>query len=209
MWLVALARLNHHHKLSCMLSQYLVAIGGSAGSLIPLQHFFERTPVNNASYIIVRHLPKEYKSKLALILDRHSKLQVIEARPGAPILNNKIYYAPPGYHIVLYDGFFRLLKRNGQTRNKSVDILLESLALNENCPRSIAIILSGEGDDGTRGAAAVKKAGGIVIAQLPSSCEFPSMPLHVIKKGLAQYVLLPEEMPALIKGFADRIVATT
>ena len=190
-----------------MLKQYIVAVGGSAGSLEPIKHFFDHTPLNNATYIVVRHLPKDYKSSLAFILKRHSKLQVLEAKQGMPILNNKIYYSPPNYYLTVYDGVLRLVSRNHHTKNKAVDILFDSLAKSDNCTKTIAIILSGIGSDGTEGAEAIKKAGGVVLVQSPESCEFSSMPMHVIEKGLADYILLPEEMPARIRGYADGVLA--
>ena len=96
-----------------MLSQYLVVISGSGGSLDALVEFFDHTPLDNASYIILRHLPYEYQSTLDVILRRHSKLSVVEAVNDRRIENNTIYFAPPGKQMIILD---RKLKLNYQKK---------------------------------------------------------------------------------------------
>ncbi|PWT76578.1 MAG: hypothetical protein C5B59_06210 [Bacteroidetes bacterium] len=182
-----------------MLKQYVIAIGGSAGSLFALRKFFDHTPLNNASYVILRHLPLDYKSALNNILKQHSKLKVEEAKRGASIQNDCVYYASPGNHLIIEDGSLEFVSRVKESRNRQIDIFLESLARNENKRKSIAIILSGTGTDGVKGAAAIKKAGGTVIVQTPDSCEFPDLPSEVIKSGNADFIVPPEGMPAVIK----------
>lgn len=80
-------------------------------------------------------------------------------------------------------------------------MFMESLALNENKRRAIAVILSGEGSDGVKGTAAIKKAGGLVIVQSPESCEYTGLPLAVINNGNADFVLLPQDMPVIIHAY--------
>lgn len=188
-----------------MLKQYVIAIAGPQGALTPLEVFFDHTPLNNASYIILRHLPETFQSELNLVLRRHSKLKVVQALDGASIENDLVYYAPPLYHLTISDGTLQFIKRTGG-QNKAFDLFLESLALNENNRRSIAIILSGTGEDGIKGVAAIKKAGGLVIVQVPDSCDYPELPLQVIERGLADFVLMPEDMPIVILGYVNRFV---
>lgn len=186
-----------------MLKHYVVAIGGSAGSLIPLCAFFDNTTLDNASYVILRHLPIDYQSKLTGILRSHSSLQVVEATHGAPLENDRIYYAPPYHHLEIDNGTLLLTKRIDGI-NDEIDIFMESLALNEDGSRAIAVILSGQGNDGVKGAAAIKNAGGLVIVQSPESCEHASLPLAVIKNGIADFILLPQDMPVIIQGYVTR-----
>lgn len=188
-----------------MLKQSIIAIGGSAGSLSPLEVFFEHTPLDNASYIILRHLPIEYQSELNKILKRHSKLQVVEAIEGASIEKDMVYYAPPWYHLIIRDGTLQFVARTVGP-NRAIDTFMKSLAKNENKTKAIAVIFSGEGNDGIEGAAAIKDAGGLVIVQSPESCEYPKLPLAVINSGIADYVLLPRDMPMIIHGYVNRQV---
>lgn len=189
-----------------MLKQYIIAICGSAGFLKPLQLFFDHTPLNNASYIILQHLPITYKSMLDLVLREHSKLKVVQATPGASIENDQVYYAPPAHYITMGDGTLQFVPREEGPINRSMDIFLESLAHNENKRKAIALIFSGTGSDGIKGAAAIKKAGGLVIVQTPESCEYADLPLKIIKSGNADFVLEPEDMPVVIQGYANRYV---
>lgn len=186
-----------------MLTQHIVAIAGSAGCTEVLKRIFNHTPLNNATYIVLRHLPSGYRSQLDVLLKNHTKLEVLEAGQGAPVLKNKVYFAPPYYHIAIKDGTFELVRRNGNGYNRAVDIFLLSLAKNENRKNAVAVFLSGTGSDGIEGARAIKEGGGLVIVQSPESCELPFMPRHIINKGLADFVLLPEDMPPVIQGYAN------
>ena len=186
-----------------MLTQQIVAIGGSAGSSEVLKTIFNLTPIDNATYIILRHLPKHYKSMLNMILKKHSKLQVVEAAQGMPLENNKVYYAPPDFYLTIINDAFELVPRQEHVPNKAIDLFLLSLAQSEAVRKSVAVILSGTGKDGVQGAEAVKKAGGMVIAQAPDSCSFPTLPQQVINKGLADFILMPEDMPPVIQGSAN------
>jgi two-component system CheB/CheR fusion protein len=186
-----------------MLKQYVIAIGGSAGSLNPLCEFFDYTPLNNASYIILRHMPIDYQSKLNEILKSHSMLRVVQATESASIENDMVYYAPPYNHLLIKDGTLQLYKRKSGGINSEIDLFLESLAVNENRRNAIAVILSGQGYDGVKGAAAIKEAGGLVIVQSPESCEHATLPLAVIKSGNADFVLLPKDMPIIIQGYVN------
>ena len=56
---------------------YIVAIGGSAGSLKPLIKFFDHTPVDNVSYVVLRHIGRNMQSLLEEILQPHSHLKVV------------------------------------------------------------------------------------------------------------------------------------
>ncbi|RZK29497.1 MAG: chemotaxis protein CheB, partial [Hymenobacter sp.] len=61
--------------------------------------------------------------------------------------------------------------------------------------KTIAIVLSGMGNDGTKGAAAIAAGGGTIIAQEPLSCSERSMPDSLIASGVASFVLAPKDMP--------------
>ena len=188
-----------------MLKQYIIAIAGSAGSLEPLKSFFDHTPLNNASYIILRHLPIGFQSTLDELLKRHSKLDIAEAKQGESIENDRIYYAPPNDFMEMKDGAF-LLSQRSDGPNPSIDIFLQSLARNENKRKAIAIILSGTGNDGIKGVSEIKKSGGLVIVQSPDSCEYPELPEKMIEKGYADFVLEPQDMPVVIQGYINRFL---
>jgi two-component system CheB/CheR fusion protein len=180
-------------------AKFVVAIGSSAGGLSPLTSYFDFTPHDQATYVILRHLPLDYKSQLQEILDRHSKLTICEATHGMPIKKDTIYMSPSDMYLTIKDDHLFLQSRTGTKLypNWSIDIFLKSLAEAKG-KFSIAVILSGAGTDGTIGAGLIKEAGGMVVAQNIASCQHSSMPRHAIESGDVDHELLPLEMPGVI-----------
>ena len=189
-----------------MLPQHIIAIGGSVGALNALKTFFDYTPLDNASYVILPHLPATYKSALDIILAKHSKLKIKAAEENEPVQINRVYYPPAGYYLKINDGRFELMERTTHTQNRCIDIFLTSLADNENKKNAIAIILSGTGHDGMRGATAIKNSGGLIIVQSPATCAFDGLPKSIIDSGYADFVLDPADMPIVIQGYVNRHV---
>jgi two-component system CheB/CheR fusion protein len=186
-------------------NKFIVAIGSSAGGLKPILTFFDSTPNDHATYIIVRHLQPDFKSLMADILKKHSKLEIHEAKNGILVEQDKIYLQPSDMYMTIVGNHLYLQPRNNfpSYPNISVDIFLQSLAEAKG-DEGIAVILSGRGSDGTKGASLVKQAGGMVIVQEPNSCEYNSMPLSVINSGSVDYQLLPEEMPNTILNHINK-----
>ncbi|HTF81350.1 MAG TPA: chemotaxis protein CheB, partial [Cytophagales bacterium] len=57
---------------------YIAGIGFSAGGLEPLTRFFDHTPHDSVAYVIIQHLPLDFKSRMAELLSKHSKLKIHE-----------------------------------------------------------------------------------------------------------------------------------
>ncbi|MBS1525947.1 MAG: chemotaxis protein CheB [Bacteroidetes bacterium] len=188
--------------------EFIVAIGGSAGYLLPLFKFFDHTLIDKVSYIILRHINPDAQSHLHRILQSHSKLEVIEAADHMPVENNKVYVLPPGYYLTIKHGILHLQKRSDKI-NCAIDVFMESLA-DDFKARSIGIILSGLGKNGLKGVASIKEAGGMVLVQDPTSCEANILPLKIIDSGNFDYVLLPEEMPReILEHVANHLKKTS
>src|ERR1700761_7011662 len=140
---------------------YIAAIAGSAGSHTPLLQFFDHTPHDDVSYVILRHLPLQFISQFEMILRRHSKLTVKEIRHGMVLKPDTIYIAPNKQDAIIRNNVFYLLPKVAGA-NRAADVFLRSMAENSG-NRSIAVILSGLLQDGTEGVQAVRKAEGFVI----------------------------------------------
>ena len=189
---------------------FIVAIGASAGGLEAIHEFFDNMPeAKNMSFVIIQHLSPDYKSLLVDLVARHTHMKVFEATNEPNIERNCIYVIPnnkfitiKGYKLVLTD------KSPLKFPNNAVDVFLEPLA-HEHKTQAIAIILSGTGTDGTKGIAAIKEHGGLVIAQDPASARFDGMPNSVIATGYTDYILTPKEMPAQILSYVRDIDETT
>lgn len=190
-----------------MKERFVVAIGSSAGGLEPMKTFFDNTPHDQATYIIIRHIPIAHQSVLHEILQRHSKLEIIEAKDGDLIEKDRVYLPPSSMYMTIKNNRLYLSPRIFQdsTGNWSVNIFLASLAEDKG-HKSIAVILSGGGTDGTKGIVAIKNAGGMVIVQQPETCEFSAMPLSAIRTGKVDHILSPAEMPAAILQHTNAIL---
>ncbi len=187
-----------------MKNKFIVAIGSSAGGLSPMKSFFDSTPDDHVTYVVVRHISSDFQSGLHEILQRHSKLKIKEAEDNMLIEQNLVYVQPAAMYMTIKNDRLYLEPRSNhpQFPNWSKDIFLKSLSKAKG-KMSIAIILSGGGTDGSKGACSIKEARGMVIAQDPTSCEHPDMPKNAIQAGCVDYILAPEDMPAIISGYVN------
>ncbi len=175
--------------------QYIVAMGASAGGMEALHSFFDAMPADsNFSFIVIQHLSADYKSMLNELLAKHTSMKVVPAEEGQLVERGHIYVIPNDKYITLNQGKLCLESKDvHKGPNMAIDIFLESLAADQQ-EKAIAIILSGTGSDGTKGAQAIKRAGGTVFAQEPQSAKFDSMPASVIASGSVDYILSPGSM---------------
>jgi len=181
--------------------QYIIAIGASAGGLEAISAFFDYTPLDSVSYILIQHLSADFKSQMAQILAQHSKLQVVEAIENVDIKSNTVYLIPSTKFMIVKNGRLILSDKKDQPRpHMTIDYFFTSLA-KERGNKAIGIILSGTGDDGSKGIEAIKKAGGIVLIQDPATANFKGMPEAGIATGCADRILSPEAMPQLIEDY--------
>ena len=179
--------------------KFVVAVGYSEDGLAPLLTFFDHVPHDQATYIILRHIPIGQRSVLKEILNRHSKLEILEAENGVAIENDKVYIPPPSSYITIKNDKLYLQPRIHESANYNflIDIFLKSLAADKG-EKSMAVILSGAGVDGAKGVTEIYKAGGTVFAQKPESCINPEMPQSAIDTNCVHYILLPSEMPGVL-----------
>ena len=183
--------------------QYIIAIGASAGGLEAISSFFDHTPMDAVSYILIQHLSPDFKSQMAQILCRHSKLEIIEVTDQIEIASNKVYLIPSSKFMSVKNG--RLLlsdKKDRQRPHLTIDYFFTSLA-EERGDKAIGIILSGTGNDGSVGIENIKSSGGMIIVQDPETASFKEMPLAAIATGCADIILSPEAMPKVIEDYIN------
>src|SRR5262249_19773171 len=133
----------------------------------------------------------DYKSLLVELVARHTDMKVFEAEDHQTIDKKCVYVIPNTKLITIQKNELRLTdKKYGKLPNNAVDVFLYSLA-KEKKDKAIAVILPGTGTDGTKGAEAIKKAGGLILVQDPSTAKFDGMPNSIIASGNADFVLPP------------------
>lgn len=182
----------------------IVAIGASAGGLEALSHLLDGlSPTTGMAFIIVQHLDPAHPSLLAELLAEHSKMTVAEAVDGASLAPDHIYVIPPGRYLSVSAGALKL--SSPQARHGArlpIDFLFDSLAADCGA-RTIGVILSGTGSDGSSGLAAIKAAGGLTIAQMPGEAEYEGMPASAIATGMVDEILNLKDIPAALERHGE------
>lgn len=180
----------------------IVAIGASAGGLQAAAKLIDSLPATSGmAFILVQHLDPTHKSLMAELLAEHTTMKVIEATDGCSLEPNQIHVIPPGRYLSVRGGTVHLSPPQAlHGARLPFDFLLGSLA--EGCGgRSVCVVLSGTGADGSKGIAALKAAGGYVIAQKPEEAEYDGMPRSAIATGLVDQILL---LPKIPQALIDR-----
>jgi len=172
----------------------LVGIGASAGGLEAITQLLQNLPSNTGmSFIYVSHLSPDYKSMLASLLSKSTRMKVHEARNGMSMDPNNFYVIPPDKEMAVADGHIKLSPRKKDRQGiLPIDIFFSSLA-EKHKEYVIGIILSGSGNDGTRGLKIIKQEGGLTFAQ-DDSAKFSNMPQSAISQGAVDFVLSPKEI---------------
>ncbi|KAA2240765.1 GHKL domain-containing protein [Chitinophaga agrisoli] len=182
---------------------FIIAIGASAGAIEDLFAFFDNTSLAEASYIIIQHLSADYKSRMVEILSSHSQLKIKEAAHNMRVAPNEVYLIPSQQYMYIQNGFLQLQdKKQNTAPHKTINAFFNSLAADTSV-HAIAVVLSGTGDDGSKGVVNIKKAGGLVIVQDPASAKYDNMPLNAIATGTVDHVLTPASMPAAITRYIN------
>ncbi len=152
-------------------------------------------------FLIVQHLDPTHVSMMVELLSPHLAMPIVEATDAARLEPDHVYVIPPGKFLAIRDGAIRL---SSPPRRPALrmpfDFLLQSLA-DEFGERAVGVILSGTANDGTLGAAAVKAAGGLVVAQDPEEAEYDGMPRSAIAAGAVDLVLPLAEIPKALARY--------
>lgn len=188
----------------------VIAVGSSTGGPNALAELVPQFPEDfPVPVLIVQHMPAMFTHLLAARLSSLSRLKVQEGRDGQKLEKGQVWIAPGDYHMtVLRKGTDCVLGLNQDPPENScrpaVDVLFRSVAqaFGEN---ALAIVLTGMGADGTRGSAAIREAGGVVVAQDEASAVVWGMPGSVVAAGLADRICpLSGIAPEILRRVAFR-----
>jgi two-component system CheB/CheR fusion protein len=175
----------------------VVAIGASAGGLEVFTQILSDLPIDTGmGFVLIQHLAPHYDSQLSEILQKTTQMTVREAQEDMSIEPNSVYVIPPNTLMTLEHGILKLESRQlVKGKYMAIDGFFNSLA-NDSGDQAIAVILSGNNEDGTKGLEAIKTLGGITIAQDLASAQFPTMPMIAIASGYVDFVLSPMKIAA-------------
>jgi two-component system chemotaxis response regulator CheB len=177
----------------------IVVIGASAGGVEALASLVRTLPGDiPAALFVVLHVPPDSTSNLPHILMHSGSLPAAHAVDGEPISSGRIYVAPPDRHLVIEPGYVRVTRGPRENRARPAVNPLFRSAARVYGPRVVSVVLSGALDDGTAGAIAVKRQGGISVVQEPEDALFPGMPTSAIANDRPDHILPIAEIPPLL-----------
>lgn len=168
-----------------------VVIGASTGGPKALYAVITAFPEKlGVPVFVVQHMPVGFTKAFAERLNLNSKIKVIEAADGMNIEKDTVYIAPGGFHMEV--GSDRKIHLNTEPTlwgvRPAVDKLFISAA-NIYGPHIISAVLTGMGKDGAQGTIAIKKVGGITLAEDKSTCTIYGMPKAAFETGMVDIVL--------------------
>jgi two-component system CheB/CheR fusion protein len=179
----------------------VVGVGASAGGLAAFKKLLGAIPEDSGmAYVLVQHLDPKHDSLLPELLQKATKVPVLEITDDIKVEPDHIYIIPSNKMLLATDGVLKLSPRpapKSNKRNLPIDLFLSSLAAVHHS-HSLGVVLTGTGSDGTEGLRAIKDEGGITFAQNEESAEWPEMPRNAVDAGVVDFVLELGEIPRKI-----------
>ena len=175
----------------------IVGIGASAGGLEALEQFFTNMPEDNGmAFVVIQHLDPTHAGIMPELLQRITTMKVFQATDRLKVKPNHVYVIPPNKSLSILNGALYLLDPIiSRGLRLPVDIFFCALA-DDLQEKSIGIILSGMGSDGSNGIKAIKEKNGLVLVQSPASAKFDGMPRSANEAVIADIVAPAQELPA-------------
>lgn len=174
-------------------TQKIIVLGASTGGTEAIRSFLQSLPYDAPGIAIVQHMPEHFTAAFANRLNETCRVSVKEAEDGDTVIQGHVLIAPGNRHM--------LLKRSGaryyvslkdgplvSRHRPSVDVLFRSTARYAG-NNAIGVIMTGMGDDGSKGMLEMKQAGSINVAQDELSSIVFGMPKEAIKLGAVDHVL--------------------
>ncbi|TGT91258.1 MULTISPECIES: chemotaxis protein CheB [unclassified Mesorhizobium] len=180
----------------------VVGIGASAGGIEALGSFFDVMPADSGcAFVVVLHLDPKRESEMARILGTRTRMPVLQVEDGMKLAPDHVYVIAPDTDLKLVEDRLEVSRPSEPRGHRHpVDVLFASIA-RERRERSVAIVLSGTGSNGTEGLKEIRAEGGMSMVQAPGTAKFDGMPRSAISAGLADHVLAPEKMPEALLAY--------
>ena len=182
----------------------IVGIGASADGIVAMEGLFRGLPADcGMAFVVVTHLSADRESMLHEVVGRYTNMPVVVAEDRQIVDAGAVYIMPHNVIMTIADGRLLLRKLDDKPRtHKPVDIFFGTLA-NDQGEYAVGIVLSGGDLDGTLGIKAIKKHGGLTIAQSADHWgrRNPHMPDSAIASGLIDLTLPAEDIGAKLLEF--------
>ena len=183
----------------------IVGIGASAGGLEALELFLEHVPMDcGMAFVVIQHLDPNYAGILPELLQRTTELPVTLVTDLLPVRPNHVYVIPRNTSMSIQNGTLHLfvpVELHGL--RLPIDYFFFSLA-EERREKSIGVILSGMGSDGSLGMKAIKEQNGITVVQDPSTAKFDGMPQSAIRVTSIDILGYAQDLPLKLINFLQK-----
>lgn len=190
-------------------SRRVIAIAASTGGPQALHEVLAALPANTPGIVVVQHMPAGFTTAFAKHLDERCEISVREAEAGDEVRDGLALIAPGGRHLSLTrsrTGLTVQVSDGGlvSRHRPSADVLFHSVAEHVGAD-ALGVILTGMGDDGAEGLAAMAAAGAATVAQDEASCVVYGMPKEAVARGAIDVVLPISQIPdALVRWTKKR-----
>ncbi|WP_083329090.1 MULTISPECIES: CheB methylesterase domain-containing protein [unclassified Helicobacter] len=193
----------------CLITrEKLIVIGSSTGGPLALEEIMSMLPTCNLPPIVIaQHIPETFSLTLAKRLDSKSRLSVFEVNERLTLKNDCAYLAKGGTQIMLsydsgrYSAYPMVMAPRISRHRPSVDVLFRA-ANNTAGKNTLAIMLTGMGDDGCIGIKELHDNGSKTIAQDEQTCVVFGMPKRAIEVGAVDEILPLDKIASKIVEFA-------
>ncbi|NPA25945.1 MAG: chemotaxis response regulator protein-glutamate methylesterase [Deltaproteobacteria bacterium] len=187
------------------LTSTIISIGISTGGPNALTRMLPMLPASiGVPIVIVQHMPPLFTKSLAESLDSKCSLRVKEGEDGETLQNDVVYIAPGGKQMKIVagsnSGHGRIKITDDAPENNckpSADYLFRSVASLYR-ERVTGVIMTGMGNDGTKGLRLIKRHGAPVIAQDENSCVVYGMPKEAVNAGVVDIQVPLDQIAAEI-----------
>jgi two-component system chemotaxis response regulator CheB len=190
----------------------VVAIGVSTGGPQAMEYLLSQLPGDfPGAIVVVQHMPEGFTEMFARRLDEICPLHVKEAQSGDVLQPGRVLISPGSRHLKvkrLPMGDIVVLSDEARVNGHrpSADVLLRSVA-EEFKAQAVGLLMTGMGDDGAEGLGAIKREGGMTIAQNEESCVVFGMPKAAIERGYAIRVVGLEVLGSTLLTICGRNAA--
>lgn len=153
-----------------------------------------------AAVLLVQHMPASFTSQYAVQLANASEIRVKEAAANEAIASSVVYVCPGSHHLRISPGGRIVLDSGARISGyrPCADVAMETAAAWAGS-MSTGVVLTGMGNDGSRGAQAIYSKGGAVFVQDEATSVIFGMPAEVIKSGFVTQVLPLDQIAAAIE----------
>lgn len=183
-----------------------IVMGGSAGALDVLRQLLAGLPPTlRIPVIVVLHLPANVPGMSHEVLQQFSPLRMKQAEDKEAIAPGIVYFAPPGYHLLVEShGHFALsVDQPVHFSRPAIDVLFES-ACDAYTPHLLGVLLTGASQDGAAGLQAIHEMGGVTMIQTPTTAEAAVMPTAALALFNPTFTGSPQQLRDLLSCIETR-----